>query len=223
SVREAAAGGCPPLIGVRLRIVNGPARPDCRRSSDAMLAEVAGDPKLKLVVLAARWPLYRDRPPFYDPNSPRVGMQVDSRPGPASLTAPLGWTLDAIHQRNPAARIVVVGPVPELVFVPPECLAQARHLHQDEAFCHRAPAGPALARARPAEAEIAAALAERPWARTVTPSAGLCGQDACRTALDGRLIYFDDDHLSASGARRLVPGWLDAALGPASPPRPQQP
>jgi len=31
-------------------------------------------------------------------------------------------------------------------------------------------------------------------------------------ALDGVALYFDDDHLSASGARRLVPGWLDAAL-----------
>jgi hypothetical protein len=30
--------------------------------------------------------------------------------------------------------------------------------------------------------------------------------------MDGRLIYFDDDHLSASAAQRLVPGWMDRGL-----------
>jgi hypothetical protein len=218
SVREAVSGGCPPLVGVRLRIVNGPARPDCRRSTDAMLSEIAGDPKLKMVVLAARWPLYRDQPPFYDPNSPRVRMQVDGHATrPPSLAAPLAWTLDAIHQRSAQARIVVVGPVPELTITPPQCVAQARHLHRPEAFCWNAPAGPPLARSRPAEAEIAAALASRPWARAVFPSATLCDGRTCLAALDGAPLYFDDDHLSASGARRLVPGWLDVAFGEVPP------
>jgi hypothetical protein len=215
SVREAAIGGCPPLIGVRLKIVNGPARPECEQSSEEVLGEVAANPKLKLVVLMARWTLYRDQPPFYDPNSPRVRMQVDGqRDGPPNLAPPLARTLDGIHQRNPTTRIVVIGPVPELTITPPECLAQARHLHRPEAFCWNAPAGPPLARARPAEAEIASALRGRPWAKLVLPSAQLCDARVCVAALDGRPTYFDDDHLSASGARRLIPGWLEAALGP---------
>ena len=214
SVREAVAGGCPPLAGVAVRILNGPRRPDCARSTELMLGEIAADPKLKLVVLAARWPLYRDQPPFYDLNSPRVAMTATRRGGPAGdLTGPLAQTLDAIHARNPQAQVVVIGPVPELTLTPPQCLAQAIRLHQPAAFCRQVPAGPPMARAAPAQAEIAEALAGRPWARAIFPSARLCGEATCAAAQpDGRPLYFDDDHLSASGARRLVPGWLDAAL-----------
>jgi peptidoglycan/LPS O-acetylase OafA/YrhL len=209
SVREAARGGCPPLAGVTLR-VGVRRRPDCAATTQAVLGEIAADPKLKLVVLAARWPLYRDAPPFYDPNSPRVTMT------PNTLAAPLGQTLDAIRARAPQAQVVVIGPVPELTITPPQCLAQARHLRQPQAWCWRVPAATPSVRFEPAEAEIAQALAPRPWARVVYPSQALCEGGWCAAALDGRPIYFDDDHLSASGARRLVPGWLEAALaGPA--------
>jgi len=213
SVREAVSGGCPPLAGVRVRVLNGPVRPDCARSTDEMLGEIARNPKLKLVVLAARWPLYRDRPPFYDENSPRVVMR-DARPSRGGvISAPLARTLEAIHARNPQARAVVVGPVPELTLIPPQCVAQARRLGQREAFCWSVPATLPLARANPAQVEIQQALAGRPWAHGVFPSLTLCDGERCRAAQpDGRLLYFDDDHLSASGARRLVPGWLDEAL-----------
>src|SRR6185437_4238076 len=152
SLREAVLGGCPPLTGVELR-VGLQRRPDCVRSVDQVLGEIAADPKLKLVVLAARWPLYRD--------APRVSMT------PRDLAAPLGRTLDAIRARAPRAPVVVIGPVPELTILPPQCVAQARRLHQPEAFCWRAPAGPPLARLKPAELEIASALAPRPWVRAI--------------------------------------------------------
>jgi hypothetical protein len=197
-----------------VRILNGPLRPDCARSTDRVLSEIAADAKLKLVVLAARWPLYRDQPPFYDENSPRVVMADAGQPRARGILAgPLARTLDAIHLRNPQAQVVVVGPVPELTLIPPQCVAQARRLGQREAFCWTVPAGPPLARANPAQIEIMHALAGRSWAHGAFPSLALCDGERCAAAAaDGRLLYFDDDHLSASGARRLVPGWLDRAL-----------
>jgi hypothetical protein len=77
------------------------------------------------VVLAARWPLYRDAPPFYDVNSPRVAVDTARRPGVRpDLSAALTATLDAIARRRPDLRVLVIGPVPELTLAPPECLAQ---------------------------------------------------------------------------------------------------
>jgi hypothetical protein len=212
SVREAAQGGCPPLVNLRVRLPNG-LELKCPSAADQALREIAANRKLKLVVLAARWPLYRDAPPFYDVNSPRTKVEVLDAPGvrPA-LAASLRATLDAIRVRNPEARVLIIGPVPELPFTPPECLAQARQLHLDEAGCFSAPAALPLARARPAEAQIRAALGRRPNVRAVFPAARLCGAATCASALGGRLIYFDDDHLSASGAEKLVPGWMDEAL-----------
>jgi peptidoglycan/LPS O-acetylase OafA/YrhL len=214
SVREAAQGGCPPLVGVRVFLPNR-FELDCRKATAQVMAEIRANPKLKLVVLAARWPLYRDAPPFYDANSPRVLMTSATAPGVRPpLSQPLERTLAAIEQAaGGRAKILLVGPVPELTFAPPECLAQARHLGWDERACRTAPAGPPLARARPAEAELRAALAPHPDVRVIYPAASLCNADVCTAAMDGRPIYFDDDHLSASGARRLVPGWMDAALG----------
>ena len=212
SVREAAQGGCPPLVGVRVRLLNGFGL-DCPGAAAQVLREIAADPKLKLVVLAARWPLYRDAPPFYDVNSPRVQMEQVGAPGVRPpLSTPLRATLDVIAASAPHAQILIIGPVPELTFLPPECLAQAIHLHGEPSICWSAPASLPLARARPAQAQIRAALADHSAVRAIFPADRLCSAETCRTALGGRLIYFDDDHLSASGARALVPGWLDEAL-----------
>jgi hypothetical protein len=90
----------------------------------------------------------------------------------------------------------------------------ARHLWRPEWKCWDAPAALPLARGRPAEAAIARALAGAPGVRTFSPSGRLCTDESCVTVLRRRLLYFDDDHLSATGARMLVPGWLDEAFMP---------
>jgi peptidoglycan/LPS O-acetylase OafA/YrhL len=208
SVREATQGGCPPFTDGRLPIFPPVAR-DCRATTAEVLREIAADPKLKLVVLAARWPLYRDAPPFYDINSPRISMTL--RPQMNDLTPSLVSTLDTIASKT-RARVLIIGPVPELTVVPPECEAQRLNLHLPDSVCWSVPAGPPLARLRPVEAQIRQALAARQAVRAAFPSDDLCNAQTCVSALDGRLIYFDDDHLSASGARKLVPAWMDRAL-----------
>jgi peptidoglycan/LPS O-acetylase OafA/YrhL len=209
SVREVARGGCPPLAGVRVRVFGRLDR-GCEAWAARILDQIAADRGLTLVVLAARWPLYRDTPPFYDVNSPRVAVDTAARPGARpELSAALGATLDAIARRRPDLRVVVIGPVPELTLAPPECLAQQRQLGGRPDVCARAPAGPPLARAMPAEAAIRAAVEDRPGVAAVFPTDTLCRDDGCAGVIDGRPVYFDDDHLSASGARRLVPPWLD--------------
>jgi hypothetical protein len=177
------------------------------------MAEIAVNPKLKLIVLSARWPMYRDAPPFYDVNSPRTRMTtLGAQRETATLSKVLLDTVDAITAANPRAAVLIIGPTPELTFTPPECLAQALHLGLRQEGCFASPSGLILARLRPAEADIRKVLAQRPSVRAVFPGDDLCHGSTCASAMDGRLIYFDDDHLSASGARRLVPGWMDRAL-----------
>jgi peptidoglycan/LPS O-acetylase OafA/YrhL len=215
SVREATQGGCPPVIGVRVRLPNG-FELKCPQAAKQAMAEIAANPKLKLVVLSARWPMYRDAAPFYDVNSPRTVMISAAAPGSRpALSKVLIETVDAIAASHPGVAILIMGPTPELTFTPPECVAQARHLGLKEEGCFSAPSELTLARLRPAEAEIRRVLAQRPVVRAIFPGDSLCHGATCVSALNGKLIYFDDDHLSASGAEKLVPGWMDQTLAGA--------
>ncbi|MDB5499456.1 MAG: acyltransferase 3 [Phenylobacterium sp.] len=219
SLREVALGGCPPLMDARAMAPKVGELKGCRASAGLVMREIAADPKLKLIVLAARWPLYDGDTPHYDAGNPPIRV-LDART-PRDRVYPLDEaltrTLAAIAATGTKARVVVLGPVPELTFSPSSCVAMARHLHRAEWRCWDAPATLPLSRARPAEAAIARALAGAREVRTFSPSGRLCTETSCITVLRRRLLYFDDDHLSATGARMLVPGWLDAALSPPAP------
>jgi peptidoglycan/LPS O-acetylase OafA/YrhL len=221
SLREATHGGCPPLVDARTLQPKSGELPGCRASNQLAMREIAVDPKLKLIVLAARWPLYNGDKPHYDAGNPPIRM-LDTRAA-GQRVYPLGEalsrTLAAIAATGTKARVVVLGPVPELTFSPSECVAMARHLGRAEWRCWDAPATLPLTRAKPAEAQIAAALAGAPDVGVVYPSRRLCTATSCLTEMNRRLIYFDDDHLSATGARMLVPGWLDQALRPPGSPQ----
>src|SRR6202012_743866 len=99
-------------------------------------------------------------------------------------------TLDAIAATGTKARVVILGPVPELTFSPPYCVAMARHLGRAETPCWDAPAALPLIRARAAETKIAAALATRPGVAIFYPARRLCTEKSCITELNRRLIYF---------------------------------
>lgn len=224
SVREAAKGGCPPLAGVRAVAPRRGEIPGCRDVAPILLREIAGNPALKVIVLAARWPIYADPRVVYDPDSPPISLQDARRTStaPYPLGRALGRTLDAIAATHTRARILIVGPVPELTFNPPDCLAQALVLGRGAQACRDAPSAFPLLRARRAEAQIREALGLHPDVLAVFPSERLCTASSCVTARGRTLLYFDDDHLSASGARMLLPGWLDEALSaPGSPAGPR--
>ncbi|WP_395444944.1 acyltransferase family protein [Caulobacter sp. UC70_42] len=209
SVREVARGGCPPLVGVNVRTMYR-FKLECAAAADQAMALIASDRKLKLVVLMGRWPLYRDAPPFYDVNSPRVTMEAIGQPGKRrGVSTALKATLDAIARLRPDVRVLVVGPFPELTLGAPECLAQQKQLGGRPGVCASVAAGLPLSRALPAEDALRAAVQDRPNVAMVFPSETLCRDGRCLAMMDGEPIYFDDDHLSASGARRLAPAWLE--------------
>jgi peptidoglycan/LPS O-acetylase OafA/YrhL len=219
SVREATRGGCPPLTDVvSVAPKRGPL-PGCRESGPAILKEIAANPALKLIVMSGRWPMYADPSVIYDPDSPAIRL-VDARAGGRAvypLDQALNRTLDTIAATGTHARVLVVGPVPELTFNPRECIDQATHLGRAPYACWDAPARLPMIRARKAEAAIVAALVKHPGVAVVWPAHKLCAETTCVTLLRRTLLYADDDHLSATGARMLVPGWMDEALNAPSP------
>lgn len=219
SVREAAVAGCAALVDARVTAQKVGELKGCRASTGRTMGEIAANPKLKLIVLALRWPLYNGDRPRYAGNTSQLTMLDARAPGHRvyPLDEALTRTLDAIAATGTKARVVILGPVPELTFSPPYCVAMSRHLGRAETSCWDAPAALPLIRARAAEAKIAAALATRPGIGVFYPTGRLCAEMSCITELSRRLIYFDNDHLSATGARMLVPGWLDAALSPPAP------
>ncbi len=214
SVREAAVGGCAALVDAKIMAPKAGELKGCQASTRQTIAEIAANPKLKLIVLALRWPLYNGDRPRYAGNSPPITMLDARAQGDRvyPLDEALLRTLDAIAATGTKARVVLLGPVPELTFSPPQCVAMARHLGRAEGSCWAAPATLPLIRTKGAEAKITTALAAWPGVKVFYPAHQLCTEVSCVTQLNRRLIYFDNDHLSASGARMLVPGWLDAAL-----------
>jgi len=214
-VAQATRAGCPPLTGVAV-LTDGLNRdPNCARFDSKVLARLASDPSITLVILSARWPLYMNAaPPMggYDPP-----MSLISDGGTTGLAAALDHTLGAIEASGSKARVLVIGPIPELPVSPPDCVAQASRFGLDLAHCQQAPNADTLARADPAIRAIQQVTARHPDVRVVLPSRDLCSGGSCGAVEDGDILYFDSDHLSASGARRLVPGWLDKALAGSTP------
>ena len=59
-------------------------------------------------------------------------------------------------------------------------------------------------------------LATLPWSDTliaVDPARALCDANGCRAVIDNEAMYYDDDHLSVSGAMRVLGGVLNGADG----------
>jgi peptidoglycan/LPS O-acetylase OafA/YrhL len=213
-LRQATRAGCAPLLDTRVVTSGQGDDPACTRFNTAVLRTIAAEPDIRFVVLSARWPLYLNALPrmaYYDP--PMHIEDASEPPGRVyPLGAALGHTLGAIAASGSKARIVVVGAVPELPFSVPACVAQASRFHLDEKRCEHAPSGDSLARATLADRQIEQALSRRPAVGSIFPASQLCTAAACATVMGGDMLYYDADHLSASGARKLLPGWLDTAL-----------
>ena len=215
SVREATRSGCPPFSGAFVLVDGRRLDPGCLAFDRNVLA-LAKDPAVKLIVLSARWPMYMNAKPLMGGYDPPMTLMDAASGRSTDLAAALDETLSAIQASGSKAQVLVIGPVPELPFSPPSCAAQAVRFGLDQAHCLAAPDADTLARADPANAVIVRIAARHPAVRVILPSRALCGGSTCQTVAAGDILYFDADHLSASGARRLLPGWLSASLPPES-------
>ena len=197
---------CPPRLGVQVETSDGKTIP-CIPFADDSIALLAREPAIRTVVLNARWAAYAEATRF-GVDDPGANAFLTDNAGKAHtvegsrrvLARSLQRTLDELHRLG--KRVVVVGQVPELGINAPRCLA-----HSVMAF-GRADQCDVLASAaatRDAFSDtLIVATARRSDVCVRLPRATMCDAVACRPLQSGAVLYRDDDHLSASGARWLI-------------------
>jgi hypothetical protein len=190
-----AFANCPPLHGIDVR--GRRMKKGCTRHNDSVLAAIV-ERRPELVVLIGRWAnVASDRRAPGDGGPP--GRIVDFQTGSEMpLADALGRTIEII--RSSGARVIVIGPVPEVEFDVPAALNRALR-----GFSHVAPFPVAHFNKR--QRMVLAALAQvegKGLAAVLYPHSVLCDGGACRVEAAGQPLYADDDHLSPFGALRVV-------------------
>jgi peptidoglycan/LPS O-acetylase OafA/YrhL len=214
SVYQRSFNGCPPLLGV-LPTRNGKPNSGCSSFNQAVLSEIRERRAHGLtgVVLSARWAVYDERPSLSVHEQGRR-MRLIKHAGDADaplkvLEAALKHTLATLTDMG--LRVVVVAPVPEQRYNAPWCLARS-----DAATCS-VPKQEAERNRAEVLAAMSRAVGRASSVRLADPFGALCDAHLCPVERSGAILYTDDDHLSATGARSLAPWFAETAAWLAAP------
>lgn len=216
-------GGCPPLLGVYPERRTGPA---CERLVQSMAQKAKNDGAAG-VILIARWS-------YYVGGTTRPGELQRIRTSHLSTTNPdsseshglpalkhgLESTL-AYYDSNDIP-VVLVQDNPQQATGLPIITGRFVSYLTDSALNATAVT---VAEHRRNQLEVNEALASVasgfPTVSILNTDPALCGTEHCPWVADGKFLYFDDDHLSLSGAMKVLPllaDHLDEALGVKSKP-----
>jgi hypothetical protein len=196
---------CPPLIGATPWFVQvGGSYHNCRRFNDRVIEALKALHRQGFtltVMLAARWPIYSGREPMTnaESNLGRVFLQQDLAEHAHSAEAMkrgLDSTLRELSSIQATVGIVVAPP--EVPYSAPLCVLRWR---RDDGFCgvsregyerYRAPSLAILRQSSTGQANVLIA----------DPIDLFCGPTQCYAQRAAQLLYSDDNHPSASVARR---------------------
>ena len=188
ALRGLSHSSCPPVLGADELI-----RAACAAHNRDVLASITADPGSATVILVAHHRHY--------------GLEV----GSSAYVEGLRATLRAL--RTSGRHVILVGAVPTPGFDVPTRLAHDA-LRQT---ARRDPSSePTFSLERTALHQGLAEVARAEGATLIDPADALCANGACRLLDGGRPLYFDDKHLSLTGARVVAPH-----LAAAAPPREQ--
>jgi peptidoglycan/LPS O-acetylase OafA/YrhL len=194
----AAHSACRPLLGVASRSSNERAAEACSNFNAAMVRAIR---RLHpaVVVLNARW--------TYPDLDLVAQADLSTPPGDSNFSRGLQETVQKLRGVNPA--ICVVLDVPVAQYSVPYALAMAhrRGISADFLTVRRADA---LEESSSVGRDVRK-LQERGSLFTVDPKDVLCRTDICELQAAGRSLYYDSDHLSATGAR-YVSSTLEGCL-----------
>ena len=205
--------GCPPILGVYRADKDASHR--CAQYNDTVFDLLAAAPGVDTLILAARWTLYLEKTPFDNGEGGVEPAQDGSLLAP--VTTDERWRGDDGLRRQQVAQqirttvarylasgktLVLVYPVPEAGWHVPNLMARQRILGETadnqvstdyRRFLDRN--GATLA--------ALDAIPNHPRLIRVRPDTLLCEHlipGRCALALDGKPLYFDEDHLSLKGA-----------------------
>jgi peptidoglycan/LPS O-acetylase OafA/YrhL len=197
-------GACPMLEGARLR--NHQESANCMSFKASVWDEIAANPRLHTIVLAGRWPFQMtgwlpesagaNRSWLVDDQTTTSSIEENA----AVFQRSFSRTIDRL--RAMGKEVIVIGSTPEPGFDVPKTVAMALHAGLD------APRGirreMVEARAGAADEFLARILNNRDGVRLLSIWPAFCSKVWCDIENDGAPIYSDDDHLSLTGAVRIV-------------------
>lgn len=178
-VLEVTSSACPPSLGFAPK-----GRPSCAAHNARVMADILADRAATRVILVANYAVYRERG------------------GPAAERRVLaGLARTAARLRAGGRQVELVYPIPATPFSVPAALAG---MDEDA----RASFGTPSAEHRRTTASVRAsldAMVRDGGARAIDPADSLCAQAICRVFTPGvGALYFDDHHLSLTGARYVL-------------------
>ena len=205
SVAIATHSACPPIP--RLLRQEWARGGSCERFNEDILNHLLNTDHFPTVVLAARWALSVEGKRYGDEAGsdvilkwvdPLIPATPKTEGNVAQLTQSLDQTLAAI--RATGRNVILIGPVPEIGWDVPNRMARA--LRRNESL-PKVPT-PAEVEARTETAvQLLKDLAAKHDAIYVDLIAPICAS-GCRVDINGRPTYWDDDHLSVTGAQNFA-------------------
>jgi peptidoglycan/LPS O-acetylase OafA/YrhL len=192
-IQHLTFSACPPALGFD------PRNPGCAAWTEEAVRHLETSPNIRNVLLAYRHSiyLYGDQRDYYSERRlPRPRFLTEEDPEAARAAYWRGF--DEIVRRLRAAgkRIFVLAPVPELP-APAEWFAFRAPLGSS------VPIGLFLERRQPIRDRLAA-MEQSGLIRLIDVDPAFCTAQACFPIIGGQSMYFDDNHMSLAGARRVL-------------------
>lgn len=203
-------GGCPPLLGLNKLETNRFRK--CFALAEK-LDEVLASSSIKTVIWHARWANCGSGIAMKREADPPCRLVEDDLAAHRRLFEEMA-TETARKLSADGRRVIIVGPVPELGFnLPAEMI---RALMQGRSSSIRLPRHKFEER-QSGMLELLARLDAMEGVKVVYPHELMCDTTTCRTEIDGRALYVDDDHLSPTGAAFIAPLFADALRNDRAP------
>ncbi len=196
---ELTKSSCPFLQDVSRAMPNHPSHfGECAVFNRAVMARLLADPKIRVVVMGGFWRAgLIDGGPFASTASRDMPREALLRDGLADATEVL---------QHAGKKVLILKDAPYMAVVPMKRAASCNNrvraaingLTPGSAACEVAPPSELVQDTR--SAAILENVAGMTGAAVADPSRALCDDKGCRFASDGRMLYVDQQHLSAAGS-----------------------
>lgn len=199
---------CPPLPDVYLKSsLFSPPKQKCLPYGRPTLENLLRDESVQIVVLTARWANYM------------TGHVFDKDAAGAIYLTAFPWEFPSLDRNQALSQnslentisllqaagkqVVLIGSVPELNFDGIRCFNRSR-LHGADANACAIGKGRVDARLQSVRKSFAGLQTEFTDLLVIDPALLFCSGETCRSVLDGRNVYRDDNHLNNLGAFAVV-------------------
>jgi peptidoglycan/LPS O-acetylase OafA/YrhL len=209
---------CPTLAGVTRYMANHPGHDrECADFNRAALETIRANPAIETVVMTGYWSAPLDeglQGQRYARDQVGAGAATTAEQSRANLAQGLRDTVAILQAAG--KRVVVLKDVPMFDFDPPRALAMSQipgrralaALLQLSPHTERydVDQGNVINRKDITDTYVDAAAAGLARVTVLAPAQALCANQHCSIGASEQLYYFDNQHVSASGAARIVDG-----------------